>query len=53
MALLKKLKKSFLIGNIQVSFLVALSIINIIIFDINLDNINNENKFYTNYLNLC
>ena len=42
----KKLKKSFLIGNIQVSFLVALSIINIIIFDINLDNINNENKFY-------
>ena len=34
-------------GNIQVSFLVALSIINIIIFDINLDNISNENKFYT------
>tara|TARA_B100000161_G_scaffold105882_1_gene74964 strand:+ start:19 stop:978 length:960 start_codon:yes stop_codon:yes gene_type:complete len=43
----KKLKKSFLMGNIQVSFLVALSIINIIIFDINLDNISNENKFYT------
>ena len=42
----KKLKKSFLIGNIQVSFLVALSIINIVIFDITLDNINNENKFY-------
>ena len=42
----KKLKKSFLIGNIQVSFLVALSIINIIIFDVTLDNISNENKFY-------
>ena len=43
----KKLKKSFLMGNIQVSFLVALSIINIIIFDINLDNISSENIFYT------
>ena len=42
----KKLKKTFLIGNIQVSFLVALSIINIIIFDLTLENINNENKFY-------
>jgi len=42
----KKLKKSFLLGNIQVAFLVALSIINIIIFDVSLNNINNDNKFY-------
>tara|TARA_B100000900_G_scaffold298919_1_gene257433 strand:+ start:7870 stop:8829 length:960 start_codon:yes stop_codon:yes gene_type:complete len=43
----KKLKKSFLLGNINVAFLVALSIINIIIFDVSLNNINNVNKFYT------
>ncbi len=43
----KKLKKSFLLGNIQVAFLVALSIVNIIIFDVSLNNINNYNEFYT------
>tara|TARA_B100001564_G_scaffold60182_1_gene46775 strand:- start:7765 stop:8724 length:960 start_codon:yes stop_codon:yes gene_type:complete len=43
----KKLKKSFLLGNIQVAFLVALSIVNIIIFDVSLNNINNDNEFYT------
>ena len=38
----KKLKKTFLIGNIQVAFLTALSIINIILFDIPNNQSNNN-----------